>query len=102
MNKETAMPATQPASEKRHQPGTEAPLPWWRFKIVWLVFGLPATVVVASLVTGGIAWTHVDPIVSDPRFSHSNAAEDVAEHGQAKNPLEPAMTARNHAATPGR
>lgn len=96
------MPATQASSDKLRPPATEAPLPWWRFKIVWLVFGLPATVVVASLVTGGIAWTHVDPIVTDTRFTHSKAAEDVAEHGQPKSPLEPAMTARNHAATPGR
>lgn len=96
------MPVTQTTSDKLNLPGAEAPLPWWRFKIVWLVFGLPATVVVASLVTGGIAWTHVDPIVTDKRFSHSNAAEDVAEHGQPKSALEPAMTARNHAATPGR
>ena len=68
------MPATPPASDTISQPGTEAPLPWWRFKIVWLVFGLPATVVVASLVTGGIAWTHVDPIVTDTRPAHANAA----------------------------
>ncbi|MBC7485062.1 MAG: hypothetical protein H7337_24890 [Rhizobacter sp.] len=96
------MPATHSASDKLSQPVSETPLPWWRFKIVWLVFGLPATVVVASLVTGAIAWTHIDPVVTDARFTHPNAAEEVAEHGQPKSALEPAMTARNHAATPGR
>ena len=100
------MPATHSASDSLGPPATETPQPWWRFKIVWLVFGLPATVVVASLVTGGIAWTHVDPIVTDTRPTHSNAAEDaaadVARPGQPKSALEPAMTARNHAATPAR
>lgn len=27
-------------------------LPWWRVRMVWLAFGGPALVVVASLVTG--------------------------------------------------
>jgi len=78
-----------------------APLPWWRFKMAWLVWGLPATVVVASLVTGGIAWTHIDPIVTDARPARAVAAEEVAEHGQpATHALEPAMAARNHASLP--
>jgi len=107
MNEEMAMLATKTATETAtdpHRSGVAAPpLPWWRFKFVWLVWGLPATVVVASLVTGGIAWTHIDPIVTDPRFSRSStAAEEVAEHGHPKDALEPAMTARNHAATPAR
>jgi len=97
------MLATEPATDPRRNPVTEAALPWWRFKFVWLVWGLPATVVVASLVTGGIAWTHVDPIVSDPRFSQStSAASEAAEHFHAKDAREPAETARNHAATPAR
>ena len=101
------MLATETESETATDPHrrsvAEPPLPWWRFKFVWLVWGLPATVVVASLVTGGIAWTHIDPIITDPRFSPSStAAEEVAERGHPKDALEPAMTARNHAATPAR
>ena len=30
--------------------------PWWRYGMVWLVLGGPAAVVVASLVTGYIAF----------------------------------------------
>lgn len=76
--------------------------PWWRYRIMWLTLGLPATVVVASLFTGGIAWTHIDPVVTDSGPSRSLAAEEVSEHGLAKGPLEPAERARNHAATPTR
>ena len=102
MNKEMAMTTDHPADGLR-PPVTEPPLPWWRFKIVWLVLGLPASVVVASLFTAGIAWRNVDPVITDARPSHSLAADDAAEHGQrATTALEPAVTARNHAATPGK
>jgi hypothetical protein len=103
LKKELTMPATELAGNSPQSPATTPPLPWWRFRFVWFVWGLPASVVVASLVTGGIAWTHVDPLVTDARPNHSLAAEEVAEHGQAAtNALEPALAARNHAATPGK
>ena len=66
----------------------EPPLPWWRFRIVWFAIGLPALVVMASLVTAGIAWRHVDPLVVEAQPGH--AAQESAER------------ARNHAATPKR
>jgi uncharacterized protein len=68
--------------------GGEPSLPWWRFGVVWFALGLPAVVVVASLVTGGIAWRYADrPIVE-------------AQPGQAAQ--EPAVRARNHVTTPKR
>ena len=34
------------------QPGVQGPqLPWWRIRVVWLVIGGPAAVVVAGVVT---------------------------------------------------
>jgi len=67
-------------------PGT--PAVWWRLPIVWMVIGGPAVVVVASFVTLSLAIRHPDPVLS--------TANDVDKSEQ------PAMQARNHAATPGR
>ncbi len=67
------------------------PLPWWRFGMVWLVFGGPAVVVVAACVTGAIAWHGADEVL-DTAAGNSHAAEAQA----------PALQARNHAATPQR
>ena len=64
------------------------PQPWWREPMLWLVVGGPALVVVASLATAVIAWRGADPVVSDPV-----AVKDASS-------LQPALVARNHAATP--
>lgn len=48
---------TTSADGKPHNP------PWWRLPIVWLVIGGPAVVVVASIITAGIAIKHVDPVL---------------------------------------
>lgn len=62
--------------------------PWWKLPIVWLVIAGPAIVVVASLVTAGIAIKHVDPVLDTSKGHVKSAVE------------EPAMRARNHAASP--
>jgi hypothetical protein len=53
-----------------------------------MVIGGPALVVVASFVTLGLAIRHPDPVLS------TAAGADKSE--------QPAIQARNHAATPGR
>lgn len=58
------------------------PTPWWREPMMWLVLGGPAAVVVAAVVTAAIAWQRADTVLP----------VDAA--------LEPAIHARNHAATP--
>ena len=83
-----------PASPAVNNPSI-APAPWWRFGMVWLVLSGPAAVVVASLVTAVVAWSHIDPLVTDPRL-----AAEVAVPADPKAPLAPAMKARNHAASP--
>lgn len=65
---------------------TERPIPWWRVRMLWLVIGGPLAVVLASFVTLGIALSHPDPVIST---RHDGAAAE-----------QPAIQARNHAATP--
>lgn len=60
--------------------------PWWRLPIVWLVISGPAAVVVASFVTLSLAIRHPDPVL---------ATEAAVEQAQ-----QPAVQARNHAASP--
>jgi len=62
--------------------------PWWRLPIVWMVIGGPAVVVVAGFATLGIALTHPDPVISAPATASASG--------------QPAVQARNHAATPSR
>ena len=62
--------------------------PWWRFPIVWMVIGGPAVVVVASFATLALAILNPDPVIEAPK---TQAASD-----------QPALQARNHAATPQR
>lgn len=62
--------------------------PWWRLPIVWMVIGGPAAVVVAGFATLAIAIRNPDPVITPPK------AHSVAE--------QPAVQARNHAATPQR
>lgn len=65
--------------------------PWWRVGMVWLVVGGPAVVVVASIVTGVIAYRGADEVlVTTPSARHA----PVQPTG-----VTPAVQARNHAAT---
>ena len=65
--------------------------PWWKVGMVWLVWGGPAVVVVASIVTGVIAYRGADEVlVNTPSARHA----PVQPTGET-----PAVQARNHAAT---
>ncbi len=106
--------------------------PWWRHPMMWLVVGGPSLVVVASFITLTLAIRHADPVVAHGNQSgtaHVSAedagTEDGARSGAAApgaglaatrqtgqsagdgsdvtDPaLQPAMRARNHAATGGK
>ena len=71
---------------------------WWKSGYAWLAFGGPAIVVVASLITVYIAVSGQDEVLSheenqgQPLFKKAMTPEQ-------KNSLEPAIKARNHAAT---
>jgi len=86
---------------------------WWHYGHAWLVFGGPAAVVIACMITVVIAVKGQDPIIDQDYYRHgteinkSLAAEKSLEDVKAedaktleeRNALEPAMRARNHAAT---
>ncbi len=84
---------------------------WWHHGYAWLAFGGPAAVVVASLITVYIAVSHRDPIIDEDYYQKgldinktlANQSPDTeapeALSPAEKNALEPAMLARNHAAT---
>jgi hypothetical protein len=75
-------------------------LPWWRFRIVWLVVGLPAAAVVAATASGIIAAHGADPVVPEYGVAARQAAEESLTREQGSR--VPAELARNHAATPRR
>ena len=92
--------STAAASQSPNPP--PAALPWWRYRMVWFVLGLPALVVLSSLVTAGIAWRYADTVVTEPGPERANAGTGVNAEGRAMGALQPAVQARNHAATPQR
>jgi hypothetical protein len=85
MNKQPAASQTGPA------------MPWWRVGMVWLVFGGPAVVVVASFITLGLAIRYYDrPILEGVRSQPDATMPD----DNGPDAATPAEQARNHAATP--
>ena len=65
--------------------------PWWRFGLVWMVFGGPAVVVVAGFITLYIAVTNPDPVLQVTPRTASQERQGITH--------VPAMQGRNHAAT---
>lgn len=63
-----------------------AAMPWWRVPFMWMVVGGPLAVVVAGFATLALAIAYPDPVIVTP------ATGSVAD--------QPAVQARNHAASP--
>ena len=70
-------------------PGPERPVSWWREPMLWLVIVGPLAVVLAGIATAVIAWRGADAVLRDPPAAASSGS------------LQPALKARNHAATAG-
>ena len=66
----------------------EASPAWWQVGMVWLVLSGPLLVVVASFATLALALAYPDPVLQSP--APLSASQ------------QPAVQARNHAATGGR
>ena len=66
-------------------------LPWWRFGLVWMVFGGPAIVVVAGFTTLYIAITNPDPVIKETPRTAMQVRQGITH--------APAIQGRNHAAT---
>lgn len=83
--------------------------PWWHYGLAWLVFGGPAAVVVACMVTIYLAVNGQDPVLDHDYYQKGININSELEAKEAaklkalsvaeKNALEPAGLARNHAAT---
>lgn len=89
------MPRAQVSPDARSAQDADTQMPWWRYRMLWLVIGGPVVVVVASLVTAVIAVRGADPVLD--RNEASNPGQQQAPQSEA---LMPAVQARNHAATP--
>ena len=76
----------------------EAPAPWWKHGLVWMVIAGPAFVVVAGIATLVIAVRQPDPVVT-PDYYRRGIEINKALAARDKAAL-PAMQGRNHAATP--
>lgn len=72
-------------------PAKTDPRPWWRFGLVWMVFGGPAMVVVASFGTLYLAIVHPDPVLNQTALSATQGRQGLS--------YQPAMQGRNHSAT---
>ena len=73
------------------------PQPWWRFGHVWLVLSGPLLVVIASVVSGWIAFQGNDTdFKKDDEMVKNNLQHASPAQRQA---LTPAIQGRNHAAT---
>ena len=66
MKPQTQVPAANDA---------ESNIPWWRVGMVWLVVGGPLIVVIASLVTTGIAVYGAEEVLTRPASVVQSAAE---------------------------
>ena len=73
---------------------------WWHYPHMWMVVGGPLVVVVASIVTGYIAMTGQDPVLATDYYRQGLEINMSLENLQRQGSLAPALSARNHAATP--
>lgn len=72
--------------------------PWWKFGHVWMVFGGPAVVIVASFITLYLAIKTPDPVVPSYYGQNGKSQEPKLDLKHSPN-MAPAMQARNHAQT---
>ncbi len=74
---------------------SEAGAPWWRFGLVWMVWGGPAVVVVASFITLALALMIPDPVVSqEPGGAARTAAHQARNHAATGSVVQPQQGAR--------
>lgn len=76
--------------------------PWWKFGYVWLIVLGPAVVIVAGFYTLWLAVSIPDPVIDNNYYRKGveiNKTLNSQPHDTGKN-LAPALSDRNHAATP--
>lgn len=72
--------------------------PWWKFAHVWLIISGPLIVVIAGFITAYIAISRPDPVIDPDYYRHG--VEINQRLNESQKSLAPAITGRNHAATP--
>lgn len=70
-------------------------LPWFRCGALWLAVGVPALSVLASVAVAVLAWQRADETDLGPAV-----AAKAKDARAATLPTAPALSGRNHAATP--
>jgi hypothetical protein len=96
------MPDTRSESQKNIDQMNSA---WWHYGHAWLLFGGPVAVVIACMITIVIAVKGQDPVIDQEYYRHGIEINQTLEAVEKEktiekmNALEPAMLARNHAAT---
>ncbi|MEL4178133.1 hypothetical protein [Roseateles sp. PN1] len=76
---------------------TDSASPWWREKFMWLVWGGPGVVVIASFVTLFLALHFPETVLDESKVQTTYVGKASKEADPAS--LAPAMKGRNHAAT---
>jgi uncharacterized protein len=74
------------------------PRAWWRYPLLWMVIGLPAAVVVASLTSAWLAVHTTDSVIDEDYYQKGVEINRTL----AAKTLVPAEAGRNHAMTPAR
>jgi hypothetical protein len=75
----------------------QAPEPWWRVRMLWLVIGGPLIVVVAAIATLFIALTHPDPVLTAPVGESASQRPALQGRNLAASPPQPAPTSEGSA-----
>lgn len=69
--------------------------PWWKYGYVWLVLAGPIAVIIAGVITVGLALQNPDPVEEN----YYRKGIEINRRLEAKELLT-AIEGRNHAATP--
>lgn len=72
--------------------------PWYKYGHVWLIISGPLLVIVAGIITVYLALTRPDPVVDAQYYQHGIEINKRLEQ-QSEAAMQPAVKARNHAAT---
>ena len=74
---------------------------WYRQFWPWFIFGLPAVVVVASLITVYIAVNNPDPLVDGDYYKHGlNINEQLKTRAEHDQPVLPSSSSPSAASPP--
>jgi hypothetical protein len=74
--------------------------PWWRYGLVWMVIGGPASVVLACIVTAFIILSHPEVVIAEDYYRRGLEINKELAAAERDKSLMPAEQGRNHATSP--